>query len=156
MMHEPAIELPDETEYRAYFFINTYLIGIHAGIQAAHAAVEMTLGYNYLYDQWASDHKTIIVLNGGTHSNLEQIYADLVYSAAHVEYINKYDSGMYMPVSLFKESMDCLNGANTAVGIVVPDRLYMAGKNGWCGIDDSYTLDELAIIAHLQRYPLAR
>lgn len=113
----------DTPELRAYFFQNFYLQGIHAGIQTAHTIAEM--GYEYLpalgcgvygggcgiFADWAKDHKTVIVLNGGMQSDLEKIY----------EHLSKQD---FYPYGKFHEEQAALNGALTNVGIVLPDTVF--------------------------------
>ena len=57
---------------RLYSFQNFYFAGIHAGIQTAHSVGEMAANYDASTSQgkmfldWAKNHKTIIVKNGGT------------------------------------------------------------------------------------------
>lgn len=105
-------------ELRAYFFQNMYLQGIHAGIQSQHTTAEMFLKYNYqpgpgamLYD-WAHNHKTTIVLNGGYASNLERLALMLTSKD------NPY------PWAFFKESEEALNGCITNVGIILPEKVF--------------------------------
>lgn len=103
---------------RMYCIVNQYIAGIHAGIQSAHAIHEMFLRYpqrfcqasNQLWD-WASEDKTIIVLNGGYQSKLYELYG----FASTCEDI---------PISSFKEEQDSLNGALTAIAMVLPEYIY--------------------------------
>ncbi len=112
---------------RFYSFTNLYTPGIHAGIQTAHAIHEMISKYyprageSAAVDQkievlndWLVNHKTIIVLNGGYHDNLNRIYRELTQISA--------DLGL--PLIRWRESREALNGATTAVGIVVPPLVY--------------------------------
>jgi hypothetical protein len=57
---------------RAIVLTNSWLSGLQKGLQAGHALVEMSLDakYHNLYRDWASGHKTLIVLEGGSHLNL--------------------------------------------------------------------------------------
>lgn len=68
---------------RLYFFNNMMLSQIQHGIQAGHAAVDLLLKYDnnntldHVWNQkaemvkdWAHDHKTFIVLNGGVSDSL--------------------------------------------------------------------------------------
>lgn len=104
---------------RMYCVVNQYIAGIHAGIQSAHAMSEVFLRYpqrvgsasNLLWD-WASEDKTVIVLNGGYQSSLQELCNKL----APV-------SGTY-PWSSFCEEQDALNGAMTAVAVVLPEYMY--------------------------------
>ena len=111
-----------EQELRAYFFQNTYLQGIHAGIQSQHTTAELFCKYSVSNDpdqpmartlyQWADFHKTTIVLNGGYTSNLERL-CTLLDSHPH-EY----------PWACFEESEDALNGCLTNVGIILPEKIF--------------------------------
>lgn len=63
--------------------------------------------------EWAVNHKTIIVLNGGYQSNLENINTFLL------EHHNtKY------PSAWFREEYEALNTALTCVGIILDDTVY--------------------------------
>lgn len=104
-----------EVKMRAYFFQNFYLQGIHAGIQSAHTLAEMSLldwdaEIYEVYRVWAASHKTIIVLNGGTQVDLEEIYS--------------LCAKMRLPYAKFHEEHGALNGALTNVGIILPEVIY--------------------------------
>jgi hypothetical protein len=107
--------------YRAYFFGNFYLSSIQQGIQAAHCMAEMFLHYGIkdYYNQftvmgiWANYDKTMICLNGGEATNLENIYNEII-PIAHI---------LELPFAKFKEDSG-LNNALTCVGIIVPDTIY--------------------------------
>lgn len=102
-----------------YCVVNQYIAGIHAGIQSAHAISEMFLDYskrrnnagNLLWD-WADRDKTVIVLNGGYQSSLQDLCQKL-----------KPLSGTY-PWASFCEEQEALNGAMTAVAVVLPEYMY--------------------------------
>ncbi|MCK9476897.1 MAG: hypothetical protein M0R46_13300 [Candidatus Muirbacterium halophilum] len=54
-------------ELRMYGLVNYQLTGIQVGIQYTHAIVEYGLKYNNeLFQEWAKNHKTCIILNGKT------------------------------------------------------------------------------------------
>ena len=55
-------------ELRMYGLVNYQLMGIQKGIQFLHGVVEYGQKYKdtELYNEWANDHKTVILLNGGT------------------------------------------------------------------------------------------
>lgn len=68
-------------EYRMYGLVNYQLSGtIHAGIQYGHAVVDYAQAikgippYEKLYNKWANEDKTFIILNGGTtNTNPERL-----------------------------------------------------------------------------------
>ncbi len=103
---------------RAYFFVNYYVGGIRAGIQAGHAMDQMWLRYvdggpRERLDtlrEFSQNHKTFILLHAGDHAEL----ADLAKLFASDE--NPY------PWAQFSEPG--LNDALTCVAIVIPERLY--------------------------------
>lgn len=104
---------------RMYCVVNQYIAGIHAGIQSAHAMSEVFLRYpqrigpaSHLLWDWAFDDKTMIVLNGGYQSSLQELCEKL-----------KPLSGTY-PWASFCEEQDALNGAMTAVAVVLPEYMY--------------------------------
>ncbi|QCQ64652.1 hypothetical protein Barba31A_gp062 [Rheinheimera phage vB_RspM_Barba31A] len=105
---------------RAYFFQNFYLQGIHAGIQSQHTTAEMFVKYQHacperemLYD-WAINHKTAVVLNGGMQKDLFEVISSL--------------NTLPYPFAWFKEEQDALNMALTNVGVILPAKIYDAPK----------------------------
>lgn len=108
-------------EWRLYTFTNVYISSIQKGIQTAHVVSDLFAKYsnkNYCLNEWASNHKTIIVLNGGNQSMLEQTFRDMEAFA---------EKGNY-PFVMFKEDTQSLNGAVTAIGIVLPSEIYNLQK----------------------------
>lgn len=105
---------------RLYSLTNMYTSGIHAGIQTAHAVHEMFTKYGergeegYKLHDWARSHKTIIVLNGGYQSHLEEAYKQ----------IGKLATDLKLPYSKFHESKEALNEALTAIAIIIPQEIY--------------------------------
>ena len=108
---------------RFYSFTNMYTSGIHAGIQTAHAAHEMMLKYSDRPESdekrvnlmtWATQHKTIIVLQAGYHSALNELYDELKPLSAMLS----------LPIVRWKEGKEALNGATTAIGLVLPKTVY--------------------------------
>ena len=100
---------------RAYFFCNQYLAGIHNGIQSGHALNLLWPKYINDKDQLATlldfsvNHQTWICLNGGDHGMLQDLYFFM------------QDQKTY-PFTVFQEPG--LNNANTAVVIILPERMY--------------------------------
>jgi hypothetical protein len=109
---------------RAYFWGNMYLSSIQQGIQSAHCLAEIYEGVRehhheqvkHLLDlqmkDWAQDHKTMILLNGGYSENLHRL----------VSFMSR-EQNMY-PWGCFHEGEDALDGALTCVGIVLPGVIY--------------------------------
>lgn len=77
---------------KAYVFVNRYLSGVQVGIQAAHALVRLGVDNsdNDFYD-WATEHETIVVLNGGSSSNMKNILNILSGGDNRVEYFREPD-----------------------------------------------------------------
>jgi len=111
---------------RSYFFNNFYVNGIRNGIQAGHTVDEMwlelvgkllsgktsarTKAQLEMLMEFAANHKTFIVLNGGDHATLGETL-DLF-----IDHENPY------PWSVFREPG--LNDAITSLRIIIPERLY--------------------------------
>lgn len=99
---------------RAYFFGNMYLSSIQQGIQSAHVVHQMFVSdpENEMLWEWATNHKTMVLLNGGFGENLHN-FRHLFSSSA-----NPY------PWAGFFEEPAALDGALTSVGIIVPEKVY--------------------------------
>lgn len=115
---------------RLYSFVNYYLSPLQAGLQTAHVVGELMTssvaakadllgwGAGSLTMAWARVHKTIIILNGGNCESLATIYENLVDLKASLS---------SLPVAKFNEDIQSLNGALTAVGVIVPEYIYNHG-----------------------------
>lgn len=99
---------------RFYAFGNMYLSSIQQGIQAAHVVGNMSAKYGNGSDfkEWAVNHKTIVLLNGGMSCNLISI----------VDHFSDEENPYNW--AYFTESMDALDGAITSVGIILPEDVY--------------------------------
>lgn len=113
----------NNTDYRLYSFVNMYLTGIHAGIQTAHLVGNLACRMSVApadsdemktYQTWLGIDKTIIVLNGGSTGNMQNIVDDV--AQAGKEFV--------VPWASFSESHDALGGIMTAVGIILPPVVY--------------------------------
>lgn len=124
---------------RLYSFVNMYMEGIHAGIQTAHVASEISSKYRKLhlderlmssfaktgplgmklamFHEWETKYKVIQVYNGGYSFSLRHRY----------DVLHKYAEKFGLPLAKFHESKEALDGALTAVGIIVPERYYNFG-----------------------------
>jgi hypothetical protein len=115
-------------EMRAYCFTNYYLSSIQHGIQSAHALVMMAEKYrkapysgtaaarrkhqtSAMFWDWATNHKTMVVLNVGNHADMRDAQ-ELV--------INAEESHGY-PCADFYEDNQSLHGLLTCVAIVIPE-----------------------------------
>jgi len=110
--------------YRFYSFTNMYVSSIQKGIQTAHVVSDMSVSLmtpdqKSAYDTWALNDKTVIVLNGGNQAML-----DVIYSLA-IPFGKKHG----LPVVKFHEDEQSLNGALTAVGIILPETAYENAKS---------------------------
>jgi hypothetical protein len=68
-----------------------------------------------ILNNWAANHKTIIVLNGGTTENIQSIFQDLWLNA-----------NVQLPFDKFHEDENSLGGIITCCGIIVPEEMYEA------------------------------
>lgn len=159
---------------RAYFFVNSALSGIQKGLQSGHCGDEIALKavlgsrgsdrerqFYEAWLDWVSNHKTVILLEGGFHQNLAEIedfFKDIIHEH---------------PWAAFREDEETLALAYTCVGIILPERIYEAAKrvrearvNLELGLDDErvwsvvgefkITEWEAKLIQLLNSCPLAR
>ena len=108
-------------ELRLYSFVNFYLSQIQQGIQTGHAAVQLIRTYtdkkqkhHELVMDWADNHKTFIVLNGGHNAALEQTL-EIVQRSGY-------------PYSAFFEDGPSLGGLMTTVAVVLPENVFNARR----------------------------
>jgi hypothetical protein len=122
---------------RYYGFGNYYLSSLQQGLQAQHCVVEMVNSYNpyqtpdldptvaqrsppttaqiqgwTIFDDWAKNHKTIVLLNGGNALELSELRTFLMMQ------------DVIYPYAAFREDKSSLNDCITSVGIILPPRIY--------------------------------
>ena len=114
---------------RGYFLTNMYLSPIQCGIQAAHCMHDMfvtynrnqNMGYSFATEllwTWAKDHKTMIVLNGGTSDDLREVFDFMMKNEdIHQDY----------PFEQFREPG--IDGGLTCVGVVLNQRMIEGMKH---------------------------
>ena len=111
--------------YRFYSFVaGLYLSPLQCGLQTAHAVSEMYAHHvSYsgpmakrmkVFDEWAQSNKTIIILNALNSKGVIDVHLALRPFAP------MYD----LPLVIFNEDEQSLNGAATACGIVLPKKYY--------------------------------
>lgn len=120
-----------EKEYRCFFFVNMYMAGVHAGIQAQHAITELEHRYmkdggdltpeqkahfSKIIEDYREFDRTTVVLNGGMQGQLN----DLIEILCSPD--NQY------PWADFCESEYALNGALTCVAVILPKSVYGMDK----------------------------
>lgn len=111
-------------ELRMYFLVMYNLSGIQQGIQAGHAAIEYQVKYMMPNDRgliatanrlWATDHKTFMVLNGGTSNQSAEQPGTM---EQHLKWLNERD----VPCAAFNEPD--LNGALSAIAFILDGRVF--------------------------------
>lgn len=151
-------------ELRCYTFTLYQLSPIQQGIQAGHAAVELGMkaykkqmtmrqGTEWtIYHRWATEWKTMVLLNGGDLFELNE-FANFLESC---DTPNKY------PFADFHESEASLGALMTSVAIILPARIFETAeqlrKNTFVTKDypDGFSDWELELIDKLSRTGLAR
>lgn len=120
-------------EYRFYSFVAAlYISPLQCGLQTAHAVSQMHADLNaaawpnvppvsriprVAYDTWAAEDKTIIICNALNSAGVEYAYQQLQYFVDH---------GINLPITIFHEDAQSLNGAATAAAVVVPEYFFNA------------------------------
>jgi hypothetical protein len=131
---------------RGYFFTNMYLSAIQKGIQTAHCATALfgnafkhtadeRTGSQEILVEYANEHMTKIVLDGGNSKMLQEVHDRLV-AIAQSTYYHEIKSAVkneklfdlwlhdWYPFAKFHEDEQSLNGALTCVGLVLPESIY--------------------------------
>ena len=167
---------------RFYGFGNYYLSSLQQGLQAAHAAVDLAMkcsqnrgsdDYHWRqYVDWAENHKTMVLLNGGNSADLQDLF----------DFLDTHEN-MY-PYVKFHEDEVSLNGALTYVGMILPAKIYdtaarmrmcrdhshiaekneihirdvKSGFDGWAQTDiiEDITVWEFELMKRLNQYGLAK
>ena len=116
---------------RAYFLTNMYLSSIQNGIQSAHCLQEINNCYpdNPALSDWALNHKTMYVLNGGTSEQMHELLKFFKHSSNT------------LPWSSFTEPS--LDNALTCIGIIVPEEIYNRPDKGWSDLTFEGELSQL-------------
>lgn len=105
-------------EYRMYVLVERHLSPIDKGIQAAHAIATYGQVLEYYnensqkYKQWVAEDKTIVLLNGGTTLDLNNIMDELKEKEITFAYFQEPD----------------LDNIVTAIAILVDERVYDKDK----------------------------
>jgi len=102
-----------------YGFVPYQLSGIQKGIQFAHALVEYSLKYGNTdeYKDWANNHKTFVILNGGTtNDNITDYYYG--YLNKILDDLKKHD----INVATFHEPD--LGNQLTSICFIVDERVF--------------------------------
>lgn len=128
-------------EKRMYGLVNYQLTGIQKGIQFLHAVVEYGIehGDDIDYLDWAKNHKTVILLNGGTTNSNENCLGTI-----NKYYIELKEIGI--KCSAFKEPD--LGNQITSVSFIVDERVFNRKKypdlGDWIWINKSeYLVDRM-------------
>jgi hypothetical protein len=144
---------------RFYGFGNYYLSSLQQGLQAGHTIAELFVKHNHFdvhpamgkpvsesidaYEnlakadmvlEWASDHKTMVLLNGGNSADLAELYT----------FFNTAENPF--PFAKFHEDEQSLNGALTYVGIILPARIYDLSAKMRALPAEGQTFEELLVL----------
>jgi len=124
------IEKNENLELRMYFFVPYNISDIQKGIQAGHCALEYAdiYGSTDLYKNFVKNHKTWIILNGGTTNvnlntlgTLNKIYQDINnFNNAH--YIERVYNHSIINIASFSEPD--LNNALSAICFIADERVF--------------------------------
>jgi len=137
-----------ELELRMYGFVNYQLTGIQKGIQFAHAIVEYGLEYSSTkeYKEWANNHKTVILLNGGTtNTNI------LHLGTMNILYNSLIENEI--PCSCFHEPD--LGDQMSAIAFIVDERVFNRDKypdfKDWLVSNFEFNYDKIDDISNIAK-----
>ena len=123
---------------RAYFFTNMYLSSLQQGLQSAHVVGDMYSKYMSMNDdyawidkpelrmlhEWSKQHKTIIILNAGYSEAIRDLAGFFEKANTNFTMDVVGEKTIKYPWATFHEGEDALDGALTAVGMILPERIY--------------------------------
>lgn len=80
-------------KYRMYSFVLRQLNSMQKGVQTAHSIVEYSLKYGKTdeYLGWANVDKTLIILDGGTYTEMNEILEEFEDYGIKCEYFTEED-----------------------------------------------------------------
>lgn len=109
-------------ELRMYMFVPYQLNGIQSGIQAGHAALEYAYKYGNtdLYKDFIENHKTWIILNGGTTMDPHPDSPDIMGTMNELE--QKLQDLSIVNYATFREPD--LNNSLTAICLICDERVF--------------------------------
>ena len=142
---------------RYYGFGNYYLSPLQQGLQAMHGGCDMSVQeqigskLHNEYVDWAKNHKTVVLLNGGNQASLNELHEFL---------LDLQQKGYAYPVVKFNEDEQSLGMALTHVGVIVPEKVYqLSGElpkgNTSLLTQNEYKHYEVALAIKLGQYRLA-
>jgi hypothetical protein len=114
----------EELELRMYFFTIYQLTGIQAGIQCGHAALEYAYKYGdtVLFKKFMENHKTWIILNGGTTCSNLEFTGSMQEILSSISDFNEQHPKDKINFSIFYEPD--LNEAMTAICFICDERVW--------------------------------
>ena len=109
-------------ELRMYFFTIYQLTGIQAGIQCGHAALEYArkFGDSELFRDFVNNHKTWIILNGGTTNSTRELGTGIAQGSLNQIGDQLLENDICF--AYFQEPD--LNDALTAICFIVDERVF--------------------------------
>lgn len=112
--NESVGDLTMTPELRCFTFTLFQLSTMQQAIQASHATIELLNSqyHNPLVREWADEYKTVVWLNGGNLKELRNLI-DFFTTIANP-----------FPWEVFHESGEALDGIETSVAIILPERIF--------------------------------
>lgn len=112
-----------DQNYRLYAFVaGGYLSPLQCGLQTAHVIANISVEYDEQdrelreYRTWASEDKVIIICSAFNSQGVLDCFAEL----------SRTGGALDLPMSIFFEDQESLNGAATACAVVVPQKYWDA------------------------------
>ena len=106
--------------YRLYTFVaNHYISPLQCGLQTAHVVSELSQFKTNTpqwqkFNAWAFNDKTIIICGAGNHAGVVSCFAEL----------DRLCAQLGLPVAIFREDEQSMNGMATACGVIVPEKYW--------------------------------
>lgn len=100
----------DKLNFRMYSLVLKQLNPIQKGVQTTHGVIEYSILYEHEYDyvKWSRVNKTLIILDGGTAPEMEDIIGELKRNEIHFSTFREQD----------------LNGLTTTICFLASEQAY--------------------------------
>lgn len=120
--------MEEKTELRFYSLVLYSLMPIQKGIQTQHTTAEYTLKFNFddVYVEWAKNHKTTIVLDGGTSNSGNESHYGYPKQKGGLELLVDEFERIGIRYSVFYEPG--VNYSLTSIGMILPEQVFNTKK----------------------------
>jgi len=139
-------------KFRMYS-LNMYNVsGIQCGIQSGHANMEYASEYwnDEDFQDWLKNHKTVILLNGGTsNSGNESVYGLPLMKGSMEKHLETLKSMSIKCTPFYEPDM---NNSLTSISFLVPDSVYKTRDYGYAAYSEMEENNDFGVYLRKKKY----